>query len=347
MIYLLLNADEFLAGQQIVALKNAMGDAEMADLNTATLEGAGASVSDVLGQASMMPFLASRRLVIARGLLTALDRRLAASKGTESAAHSEAALLLETIPHLPEVTDLVFVEDKALDKRRHLWKGFSIKGEKSRKVPGLADLIKAGQITLSDQGTPDPKQMPAWVMQRAKQKEIRIDGRAIQMLSNYVGPNLRQMDNELDKLAAYASGRAIAPDDVKLLVADASEAVIWNLTDALSKRNGRVAMQTLSELRQSDANPFYLLTMIARQYRIIIKVKDAMQRGGGSEYDIAKQVKESPYPVKKAMGQARSYTLDELTQIMTQLLDADMAMKTGANPDTELDLLIADLTSKR
>jgi hypothetical protein len=31
---------------------------------------------------------------------------------------------------------------------------------------------------------------------------------------------------------------------------------------------------------------------------------------------------------------------------MAALLEADMAMKTGANQDTELDLLIADLTRK-
>ena len=46
-----------------------------------------------------------------------LDRRLAASKGTDSAAPAEAAQLLEGLSNLPGVTDLVLLEEKALDKR--------------------------------------------------------------------------------------------------------------------------------------------------------------------------------------------------------------------------------------
>ncbi len=346
MNYLLLNADEFLATQQIAALKESMGDAEVADLNTATLDGAQTSVSQILGEASMMPFLAERRLIIVRGLLTSLERRMSASKSTDSAAHADAALLLNGLGQISDMTDLVLIEEKAIDKRRHLWKGFGLGDADAVKVAGIADLIKSGDLTVSEQSTPDARDMPAWIRKRARDKDIAIDGRSIQMLAEYVGPNLRQMDNELDKLAAYASGRSISGDDVKLLVSDASEAVIWNLTDALSQRNSRLAMQTVYELRRNDANPFYLLTMMARQYRIIIKVKEAMHSGMRSEYEIAKRVKESPYPVKKSMGHARSYTFDQLDAIMESLLRADFAMKTGADPDTELDLLIAGLTQK-
>ena len=60
---------------------------------------------------------------------------------------------------------------------------------------------------------------------RAQDKEIAIEGRAAHMLADFVGPNLRQLDNELDKLAAYASGRAVTGADVQLLVSDASEAL--------------------------------------------------------------------------------------------------------------------------
>ena len=50
------------------------------------------------------------------------------------------------------------------------------------------------------------------------------------MLSIYVGSDLRRLHLELDKLRSYASGRAITPADVQLLVSDTSEALIWDLT---------------------------------------------------------------------------------------------------------------------
>ena len=61
------------------------------------------------------------------------------------------------------------------------------------------------------------------------------------MLSIYVGSDLRRLHLELDKLRSYASGRAITPADVQLLVSDTSEALIWDLTDAIGQRDGRKA----------------------------------------------------------------------------------------------------------
>jgi DNA polymerase III delta subunit len=87
--------------------------------------------------------------------------------------------------------------------------------------------------------------------------------------------------------------------------------------------------------------------MIARQYRVILKVKDAMQsHRGANEFDLSKVVRESPYPVKKAMQQANGYTFPELVDVMDRLVVADYAMKTGADPETEISLLIAELTQK-
>ena len=348
MIYLFLNCDEYLAAQRLAQLKAALGDAELASLNISELAASQTDAANLLSQASMMPFLAVRRLLIARGYLSQLDKRMAQSKGPESAAHAEAAALLGGLADLPAASDVVFLED-GLDKRRQLWKGFTIPetdGRPSRKVDGLAVQTKDGRIELVTLETPDAKRISGYIKRRADEKQIDVDGRAIAMLANFVGPNLRQLDNELDKLAAYASGRRISPEDVKLLVSDASEGLIWDLTDALSQRNGRVAMRALAELRRGDANPFYLLTMMARQYRIMIKVQEAMGFTRGNEYDIAKVVKESAYPVKKAMQQTRRYSAGELDGILKKLLEADHAMKTGADAETEIDVLIAELTQK-
>ncbi|MEZ4735600.1 MAG: DNA polymerase III subunit delta [Caldilineaceae bacterium] len=348
MVYLHLNCDEYLSTQRISQMKRALGDAEMADLNTATLRGEQTSAADILGEASMMPFLAERRLLLVYGYLDHLDKRMAASKSAESAAHGEAARLLTSFSAVPDTCDLVLV-DSAVDKRRGLWKGFALPATDkapARKLEGLEVLSKKGAITLEELNTPDARNLPGWIQSYARTRNIAIDGRAVQTLADFVGPNLRQLDNELEKLATYAGKRYINVDDVRLLVSDASEALIWDLTDALSQRNGRRAMQSLYELRKGDANAFYLLTMIARQYRIMLKVKAARRRGGGNEYDVAKMIDEKPYSVKKAMVQTNNYSLQELIAIMDRLLEADYAMKTGADPETEIDVLMAELTRK-
>lgn len=348
MIYLLLNCDEYLAAQRIAELKQGLGDPELAGLNSAELDGERLSASDLLGQASMMPFLTDRRLLVVRRLLKHLDQRLAQSKQSDSAAHQETARLLTGLTTLPESCDLVLV-DEGVDRRRALWRGLTLPASEKqaeRKIAGLDALIKARQIRLEELATPEAKSIPGWIQQRAKQRGIAIEGHAVQMLADYVGPQLRQLENELEKLSLYAGQRPITADDVKLMVSDASEALIWNLTDALSVRNGRAAMTALYELRQNDVHPIQLLSVIARQYRIIIKVKEARQQAG-DEYAIAQRIGEKPYPVKKALAQVRHYSVAELDTILLRLLESDYAMKSGADSETEIDLLVAELTQKR
>ena len=340
---LLLDCDEYLVSNRLGELKAALGDPEFAELNITEFGETGASAGDILAQAEMMPFLAPRRLIIVRGFLGHLDSRMAQSKDTSGAAYGEAARLLAGIRDLGDSADLVFIDSK-VDRRRGLWRGFT--AADGTAVPGLQGLIADKHLVQEELAPPDARSLPGWIQRHAREQGIAIDGRAVQLLALYVGVNLRQLDNELAKLATYAAGRPISADDVKLLVADGSESMIWDLTDALTKRDGRGAMRALQVLRRNDANAFYLLTMITRQYRLVLKVKEAMRLYGGAKFEIAKQVGESPFPVEKAMSQAPAYAMRELEDVLERCLLLDFAAKTGADAETELDLLIADLTRR-
>ncbi|PJF45960.1 MAG: hypothetical protein CUN48_16235, partial [Candidatus Thermofonsia Clade 3 bacterium] len=122
---------------------------------------------------------------------------------------------------------------------------------------------------------------------------------------------------------------------------------IWNLTDALALRQPAQAMRALRDLRRNDQNPIYILSMIARQYRMLIEVKSLLAAGVGDPYDIAKQLGYAAYPVQKALQWSHQYSFAELEAILERLLEVDMAMKTGADQDTELDVLTAELCLQR
>lgn len=349
MVILLLNADEYLASLRLAELKAGLGDPEMAGLNTVEINATGQTdAAQILAEASLMPFLAAKRLVLVRGILDNLDKRLAASKSPDSAAHLAAAQLLTRISEVPETCDLVFV-DNTVDKRRSLWKGFAIPAARElpeRKIPGLEALIKQGIVQAEQLAAPDAKLLPGWIQDNAQQRGIKIGGDAVALLARYVGPNLRQLDNELEKLSLYADKRTITARDVQAMVSDASEEKIWNLTDGMCQRNPRAAMRALHELRRGeDQSPIGILASMAKQYRLLILVKSCTQQGGTAE-SIAQRLGEKPFSVQKAMGVVGRYSYQQLEEIMDRLLEADMAMKTGANQDTELDLLVAELTKK-
>ena len=352
MIYLFLNADEYLAAQRLAELKAALGDPELASLNIAELGPSQVGPVRLLAEASLMPFLAPRRLLIVRGYLDSLDKRMAASKLPGGAAFQEAADLLARLRTVPDTCDLVFI-DSAVDKRRGLFKGMVVSGgdahgQAESKVPGLESLSKSGAVQLVELPTPDAKVLGAWIQQHARERKINIQPDAVALLATFVGRNLRQLDNELEKLSLYAYGRAITGADVRAMVADASEEMFWNLTDGMCQRNAGKAMRALRELRRGDQAPLALLGSIVRQYRLLIQVKTMMEQGVRAPDQIAAAIgeKKSTFPVEKAQKLVGLYSFAELDAIMERLLETDMAMKTGAAPDTVLDVLVADLTSR-
>jgi len=348
MIHLLLGADEYLAAEWLAAQKAALGDPELAGLNTVELTG-NQPAATVLGEAAMMPFLCDRRLLIVRGLFDAYEKRMASSKSDAATVYVEMAQLLDGLRGVPETCVLVFV-DNSVDKRRGLWKGYVLPAtgdHAERRIDGLEALLKAGVLKQATLTAPDAKTLPGWLQARARTRQIAIEGNAVTLLCDFAGANLRQLDNELEKLALYADGRPITVQDVRTMVADVSEELIWSLTDALGQRQGANAMRALRELRRGDQSPIYLVTMIARQYRMLIEIKSLLAAGQNNPDAIAKQLGYGAYPVKKAMQLVSQYTYAELEDALDRLLEVDMAMKTGADQDTELDIVIAELSARR
>ena len=62
------------------------------------------------------------------------------------------------------------------------------------------------------------------------------------------------------------------------------------------------------------------------------------------EDQIASELGASPYTVKKAMGVAGRYSDAQIARIVERVFQANVAMVTGGDQQTELQLLVADLT---
>jgi DNA polymerase III subunit delta len=86
--------------------------------------------------------------------------------------------------------------------------------------------------------------------------------------------------------------------------------------------------------------------MITRQIRMLLQVAELLVLGK-SEAEIQQLLKLSPFVLKKVMQQAKNFTVPRLEQAFDHLLDADVAMKTGADQVMTINLLITELASRR
>ncbi|MBI4788731.1 MAG: DNA polymerase III subunit delta [Chloroflexi bacterium] len=336
MYYILHGEDEFSRTEELNKLRAKMGDPQFADLNTMLFDGRKVSFGELQHACDSVPFLADKRLVIVEGMLTRLEPRRTqnAEDGDEIEEEVNPDLakdLKEYLPRLPDSTRLVFVESKTLAKNNPILK--QAEGDKKNAH------VKEFQL-------PKETALPRWIQARVAEKQGAIEPDAVNALAAHVGSDLRLMDNEIAKLLAYCGPEPIRVEDVNTLVAAVRESSIFDLVDAIGARQTSAALKLLHAQLDQNAAPLYLLTMIARQFRMLLQIKDLAARGMNPAA-IREQLKLHPFVVDKTYKQAANFSVPQLERAYGKLLETDLAMKTSrSDPVAALDLLIVDLTQK-
>ena len=75
MIYLLYGEDSLSLEEHLTSFKQAVGPAELYDVNVTVLDGTQVGYQELVATCSAVPFLADKRLVIVKGLLSQFETR--------------------------------------------------------------------------------------------------------------------------------------------------------------------------------------------------------------------------------------------------------------------------------
>ncbi|MCP4538037.1 MAG: DNA polymerase III subunit delta [Chloroflexi bacterium] len=326
--YVFHGPDEFTRAETLADFKRRLGPPDTVDLNTTHLDGKRLTLAELRHVCDAIPFLAKKRLIIVNGLLT----RLASRKGKEIATAQKEflAALADYVPRLPETTRLVFVENKSLPAKHPI---LQLTQQEER---GFAKAF----------APPKDHALPGWVKARVRKHSGEIESQAAHQLATVVGADLRLLDQEIIKLVTYTNAeRPITPADVDALVPYAQTAIVFDMVDALGRRDGRTASQTLHSLLDAGEHPMGLLAMVARQFRLLIQVKELKTQGLTSQ-QAAKTLKLHPFPTGKLYNQANHFSAEQLETVYRHLLDTDVDIKTGKiEPEVALDLLVAGLAA--
>jgi DNA polymerase-3 subunit delta len=316
--------DEFAISEHLQRLR-ALPDF---NLNINEFDGRKAGMAEVRGVCDALPFLSPRRLVVLHnaGGKSAEGEEPAAGKGGLTAA------LVEYLPQLAPFTTLVLLEQRKLPENSRLLKA-------ARKVDGHLEHFCS--VPTKDDG------LAQWVVQRARAAGGVFSPAAARSLAAAIGSDPRRLAGEVHKLLAFVNWeRPVQPADVEETTPAAGQGTIWVLVDALAERDARRAHACLDKLLSHDAlQPLYeVFPMIVRQYRLLLQAREVLDSGAPAA-ELQSALKVHPFVAQKLGTQARRYTLPVLEAIYLRLAQLDVAMKSGTEPRTGLELLVAELTA--
>jgi DNA polymerase III subunit delta len=328
LLHVLTGADDYSIRQALSEIKKGIGDATALMTNTTVLDGKQVTLEHLRSACETVPFLAEKRLVIVEGLLERFEQK--GKNGKKKATHQpdkaeEYIVIAEAMKKLPPFTELVIIGGK-ISARNPLLQELSA----IVKVNNFALLIK--------------DQLNQWVERRVTGAGSSISPNALALLVKFVGNDLWTMAGEVDKLTQFAAGRRIEEADVKTVVSDAKEATVFAMVDAVMESRVSAAQELLQQqFRQGEA-PAQLLTMIARQLRIIFQVKEMRSKGIPRAIIQTKLGLKADFILDKAWAQANKYSTDRLREVFHKLLEADISIKTGKlEGEIALDILVTEL----
>ena len=308
MLFFYYGQDSFRSYQKVEAIKNKFKDKiDPGGYNAQVLDGETIGPEDFFQAVSVMGFLADKKLIIIKNIFH--NKKL-------KDWQDQLLKFLNTQKDSPDENYIVFLQTDKPDTRLKLYK-------------------KLSQVKFSEEFEPlNLNQLKSWTQKQFEKNSKIITNSSLDLLLAYVGNNLWQMHQEINKLSSFAAGE-IGEKEVKELVQAKIDDNIFNLIDALGNKDKSLALKLIEEKINSGVNHQYILTMIIRQYRLIIKAKALGDKA--KNYFALMQVLKIPKIVaEKTYAQSKLYAMPQLKTIYKYLLYIDEKFKSSTNQEKVL-----------
>jgi DNA polymerase-3 subunit delta len=168
------------------------------------------------------------------------------------------------------------------------------------------------------------------VVRMLAERGKRVSAGVAQAVVDLVGRDLRRLDTETEKLAAYTGDAAVVTaEDVAQVVAAGAAASVFELTDAVGERDTLRALRILRRLLQAGESPLGIHAMLTRHVRALVGARALAARGMGPDA-MAPEIGMAPWLARNAVRQASRYEPAELARALAGLADAEEQMKTSS-----------------
>ena len=191
--------------------------------------------------------------------------------------------------------------------------------------------------------------IPGWIQKYLTEKGYAITPKATQMLTDFLGTDLHKVRNELDKLiVALPNQKKIDDVDVERNIGISKDFNVFELQNALGKRDVVKAMQIVQHFGESKDNPLFLTAIsLFGYFTKILKVHYATDQ---SQNALAAAIGVSPFFVRDYQAAARNYSIADCVRCIAVLREFDLKSKgynVGETPEKDLyrEMIFKLLTS--
>ena len=321
MIRLLYGENEFTIAEKVIAMRDQIYPEEMREFNIMRFEGAALTRPELLNAISVVPFMATARLVIVKDLLKKFDK----VPGSDNLGDWDG--IVDDLESISSTTQLLFVEQ-----------------DLSNRNPMLKFLKEVGNVEYHP--LLKTRELTQWTLDRAGSEGMSINFDAARYLAASIGPDLRMIDSELKKLHLYNNFGDINIESVRDMVAQVREQSVFRVVDFVIEGRSKEAIVVVTRLLDSGSSPAMITRMIERQVRFLLIAKDLKSRDIPNA-ELGKRLSLFGYPVTKTLDMEKNISMNRLLFMHDLLLNLEIKVRDGVLQEhLALDFLIVQLSGK-
>ena len=305
-IYLLYGEEAYLVRQYRDRLRDSLcveGDT----MNTSVFSGKDIRPASLIDLSETMPFFAKRRVIFVEnsGFFKKSPEDLAAYLG-----------------ELPETTYFIFVEEE-VDKRGKMYK-------QVKKFGSVVEFKRQTDAVLMQ-----------WILGKLKKENKRITRPVMELFLDKTGTDMELITQELETLLCYTMEKdVIEAADVEAICANQINGKIFDMVDAIGRKEQKKALDLYYDLLMLKEPAMRILYLVTRHFQILMQLRDMTGKGFDNK-QMAAKAGVPEFAVRKYLGQAKSFSLAQLEEIVRASVQTDENIKTGQMADQlAVELLI-------
>lgn len=317
-IYCFQGEEDYLAKNTINFLKKELIDESVLEFNSFEKDAADMTYNNLYEEIVRLPFMAKKRVIILYNW-TDLSKDLAKNYEEIEKFKGSYILVLMSSPESPR-------------------KNLSI----------VKTLMKYDRLVDFDMV--NPAALKNWILKKLQEENKKISEAALRKFIEYLNyskdsefNSLYKIENEIKKLASISS-ESIDESIVDSMVNKSISSNIFNLTDAISQKNRKKAIQELNKLLNNGEEPVKILYMLSRHMINVLKIINYKNQGY-KDYDIMRLVGISKFEFDKIFYTLKNFSEDKARYNLEKCMEADYISKTKKNePNVLLFELVVSLT---
>ena len=208
---------------------------------------------------------------------------------------------------------------------------------------GTAALAKKPNVTYVDCARSDEETIKKWIYGTCKRAGVYADGVTCGKLANYCVYDMARIAQETEKLLGYcvAVGEQRLTDElIDELVYPDAEYKIYELANALARKNYSTYMRVIKDLSTRGFNETSLLSSLASYFKGLYETSLCK----GSDQDVATALGIKEYAARKNREQAAKFGKELLLELYNATYGAISAIKCGEiTPASALKTVTAKL----